>query len=101
MLLLLTLRPAFVHAQAQADSLLRRAELTGIDFYNRQDAFHSWKQQERRRVPVYNARLNGVLIDFHKHISKDDHYLATNCGICRKYLHEIKSYSKKLEQAMK
>jgi hypothetical protein len=52
-------------------------------------------------VPVYNAHLNEALIEFHEHISKDEHYLVTNCGICRKYLSEIKSYSKKLEQAMK
>ena len=52
-------------------------------------------------MPVYDAHLNGALIDFHKHLSKDEHYLVTNCGICRKYLSEIKSYSRKLEQAMK
>ena len=52
-------------------------------------------------MPVYNAHLNGALIDFHNHISKDENCLVTNCGICRKDLSEIKSYSKKLEQAMK
>jgi len=75
--------------------------MLGRDFEKRQNEFRAWKLQERRNVPVYNVHLNGALIDFHKHILKDEHYLLTNCGICRKYLSEIKSYSKKLEQAMK
>jgi hypothetical protein len=73
----------------------------GRDFEKRQNEFRAWKLEERRNVPVYNAHLSGALIDFHKHISKDEHYLVTNSGICRKYLSEIKSYSRKLEQAMK
>jgi len=41
------------------------------------------------------------VIEFHNHILKDEHYLLTNYGICRKYIGEIKSYSKKLDHAMK
>ena len=70
------------------------------EFEQRQNQYSSWKERERRNVPVYNARLNGALASFHKHIG-DDHYLFANCTICRKYLKEIKTYSKKLEQAMK
>jgi len=70
-------------------------------FKKRQSESRLWKEQERRRVAVYNVHLNGAVIDFHHHILKDEHYLVTNCGICRKDISEIKSYSKKLEQAMK
>ena len=80
---------------------LLRTQTLGRDSEKWQNGFRAWKLQERRNVPVYNARLNGALIEFHKHILKDEHYLVINCGICRKYLSEIKSYSKKLEQAMK
>jgi len=59
---------------------------TQDSFEKRQNEFRARKLQERRNVPVYNAHLNGALIDFHNHISKDEHYLVTNCGICRKYL---------------
>ena len=102
LLLLLTLRPAVLSAQLpNLHLVLLRNQLRGRDCEQRHNDFRLWKLQERRNVPVYNAHLNGALIDFHKHISKDEHYLVTNCGICRKYLNEIKSYSKKLEQAMK
>lgn len=80
---------------------LLRAQMLGRDFKKLQGDSRLWKEQERRRVPVYNVHLNGAVIDFHNHILKDEHYLVTNCGICRKYISEIKSYSKKLEQAMK
>jgi hypothetical protein len=56
---------------------------------------------ERRNVPVYNARLNSAVLAFHEHIIQDGHYLVTNCSLCRKHLSQIKSYSKKLDQAMK
>ena len=72
-----------------------------MDFEARQSEYRAWKLLERRKVPSYNAQLGGVIVEFHRHLSKDEHYLVTNCSICRKYLSEIKSYSKKLEQAMK
>ncbi|MEW5976113.1 MAG: hypothetical protein AB1898_09960 [Acidobacteriota bacterium] len=59
------------------------------------------KAKERRNVPTYNARLNGAVVSFHGHIIKDNHHLTTNCSVCRKYLREIRSYAKKIEQAMK
>ena len=102
--LLLAIPPALI-LNAQVPQHLRlellRGQLLGRDFERRQNEFRAWKLQERRRVPNYNAQLNGAVIDFHNHISKDDHYLLTNCGICRKYIGEIKSCTKKLEQAMK
>ena len=102
--LLLLVLPVVV-LNAQTPSYLRlellRAQMLGRDFEQRQNDFRLWKLQERRRVPAYNAQLHGAVIDFHNHILKDEHYLLTNCGICRKYIGEIKSYSKKLEQAMK
>jgi hypothetical protein len=104
LLLLLALHPVVVLNAQLPDHLrleLLRAQLLGRDFEQRQNDFCLWKLQERRRVPVYNAHLNGVVVDFHNHILKDEHYLTTNCGTCRKYIHEIKTYSRKLEQAMK
>ena len=71
------------------------------EFRKLQTECQTWQNLERRNVPVYNARLNGAVIAFHRHITKDDHYLITNCGSCRKYLEQIKLYSKKLVQAMK
>ena len=78
-----------------------RGDLLAMAFEARQNEYLSWRLQDRRKVPSYNAQLGGVIVEFHKHISKDEHYLVTNCLICRKYLSEIKSYSKKIEQAMK
>jgi|KBSSwiStaDraftv2_1062776.scaffolds.fasta_scaffold72480_3 hypothetical protein len=80
---------------------LFRGEVLAMDFEARQSEYRAWKLLERRKVPSYNAQLGGVIVEFHRHLSKDEHYLVTNCSICRKYLSEIKSYSKKLEQAMK
>ena len=101
--LILAVGPIVV-LNAQTPNYLRlellRVQTLGRDFEQRQNDFRWWKLQERRKVPLYNARLNGALIEFHNHISKDEHYLLTNCGICRKYLGEIKSHSKKLQQAM-
>ena len=104
LLFLFTLWPAGLRSQSccldpQFDLL--KAQLLGIEFKQRQMEYRIWQAGERRNVPVYNARLNGAVIAFHKHIVKDDHYLATNCGLCRKYLQQIRSYSKKIEQAMK
>jgi hypothetical protein len=102
--LLLALQPPVV-LNAQMPNYLRldllEAQKRGRDFEQSQNDFRLWKLQERRKVPTYNAHLNGAVIKFHNHILKDEHYLLTNCGICRKYIGEIKSYSKKLEQAMK
>ncbi|MCI0420153.1 MAG: hypothetical protein L0312_13175 [Acidobacteria bacterium] len=75
--------------------------LMGIEFQKRQREYQAWQERERRNVPTYNARLNGAVVAFHKHISKDNHYLTVNCSICRTYLQEIRSYSKKIEKAMK
>jgi hypothetical protein len=80
---------------------LLRTQLMGIEFKQRQLESRAWRERERRNVPVYNARLNGAVLAFHKHIIKDGHYLITNCSLCRKHLSQIKSYSKKLDQAMK
>ncbi|MEW5978763.1 MAG: hypothetical protein AB1898_23435 [Acidobacteriota bacterium] len=80
---------------------LLKAYWMGVEFQQRQQEYRDWQNQERRRVPIYNARLNGAVVAFHKHIVQDDHYLTTNCSICRAYLQEIKSYSKKIERAMK
>jgi len=80
--------------------LLKIQSMT-VEFYRTQMEFRASRDRERRNVPVYNARLNGAVIAFHKHITKDDHYLVTNCKLCRKYLDQIRSYSKKLDRAMK
>ena len=86
LLLLLAVRPVVV-LNAQLPNHLRlellRTQMLGRDFKKRQSEFRLWKEQERRRVPVYNVHLNGAVIDFHNHILKDEHYLVTNCGICR------------------
>ena len=103
LLLLLALRSVVVNAQ-MPNSLrleLLEAQMRRYEFDQRRNDFRLWKLQERRRVPVYNVHLNGAVIEFHNHIVKDEHYLVTNCRLCRKYIGEIKSYSKKLEQAMK
>jgi len=102
-LLLPALRPAVLDAQMPNYLRLEliQAQMLGRDFEQRQSNFRLWKLQERRKVPAYNAHLNGAVIEFHNHILKDEHYLLTNCGICRKYIGEIKSYSKKLDHAMK
>ena len=104
--LLLAAVPAQVRAQwpaccgndAQYEVL--RMKMSGVSFEEPQDRYLSIKERERHNVPLYNTRLNAALIDFHKHIA-DEHYLATNCAICRKYVKEIASYSKKLSEAMK
>ena len=80
---------------------LLQTQLMGIEFKQRQLESQAWRERERRNVPVYNARLNVAVLAFHKHIIKDGHYLITNCSLCRKHLSQIKSYSKKLDQAMK
>jgi len=102
--LLFALWPAALHSQScrlDPQFELLKVQLLGVEFKQRQMEYRVWQAGERRNVPVYNARLNGAVIAFHKHIVKDDHYLATNCGLCRKYLQQIRSYSKKIEQAMK
>ncbi|MCI0627848.1 MAG: hypothetical protein L0387_40395 [Acidobacteria bacterium] len=101
--LLIAIRPALLSQSCCPDPRFEilKTQLMATEFKQRQMEYRAWQASERRNVPVYNARLNGAVIAFHKHIVKDDHYLATNCGLCRKYLQEIKSYSKKLEQAMK
>ena len=47
---------------------IAQGPMLGRDFERRQNEFRSWKLQERRRVPTYNALLNDAVIDFHKHI---------------------------------
>ena len=73
----------------------------GMQFQRLQMDSRAWHDRERRNVPIYNARLNIAVIAFHKHITQDDHYLITNCALCRKHLRQITSYSKKLDRAMK
>src|SRR5262245_55436286 len=104
--LTLAVVPAQVRAQGlaccgnDAQFEVLRMKMSGVSFEEPQDRYRSMKERERHNVPLYNARLNAALIDFHKHIA-DDHYLATTCAICRKYVKEITSYSKKLSEAMK
>ena len=69
---------------------LLQTERVSMEFFKSQEDYRIAQMEERRRVPVYNARLNNAVADFHKHITKDSHYLVTNCAICRKYLSEIK-----------
>lgn len=95
-------RPAF------PEPLLRRSpprllkmRWMGIEFQQRQREYQAWQEQERRSVPIYYARLNAAVVGFHKHISKDNRYLTVNCSICRTYLQEIRSYSMKIEKAMR
>ena len=59
---------------------LLQTQLMGIEFKQRQLESQAWRERERRNVPVYNARLNGAVLAFHKHIIKDGHYLITNCS---------------------
>jgi hypothetical protein len=102
--LLFALWPPGLHSQTcclDPQFELLKVQWVGIEFKQRQMEYRIWQASERRNVPVYNARLNGAVLAFHKHIVKDDHYLATNCGLCRKYLQQIRSYAKKIEQAMK
>jgi hypothetical protein len=80
---------------------LLQTQQMSIEFQQRRLESRAWRDRERRNVPVYNARLNGAVLAFHKHIIHDGHYLVTNCSLCRKHLSQIKSYSKKLDQAMK
>jgi hypothetical protein len=80
---------------------LLQIQSMATEFQRLQTEFRASRDRERRNVPIYNARLNGVVIAFHKHITKDNHYLVANCGLCRKHLAQIRSYSKKLDQAMK
>ena len=80
---------------------LLQTQQIGSEFQQRRLDYRAWRDRERRNVPVYNARLNGAVLAFHKHIIQDGHYLVTNCSLCRKHLGQIKSYSKKLDQAMK
>lgn len=102
--LLIAIWPAAVHSQSCCPDPrfeLLKTQLMAIEFKQRQLEHRAWRDRERHNVPVYNARLNGAVLAFHKHITKDDHYLVTNCGLCRKHLDQIRSYSKKLDQAMK
>jgi hypothetical protein len=102
--LLLAAWPAALRSQSCCVDFrleLLEAQQTGLEFQRRQTESRAWRDRERRNVPVYNARLNGAVLAFHKHIIQDDHYLVTNCSLCRKHLSQIKSYSKKLDQAMK
>lgn len=80
---------------------LLQSQQMAAQFRQMQLEYRAWRDRDRRNVPVYNARLNGAVIAFHKHITKDDHYLTTNCSLCRKHLSQIKSYSRKLDRAMK
>lgn len=96
--MLVAIWPAGLYSQTFE---LLKAQQMGIEFQQLQLESRAWRDRERRNVPVYNARLNGAVIAFHKHITRDDHYLVTNCSLCRKHLSQIRSYSKKLDQAMK
>jgi hypothetical protein len=83
------------------DFALIQTQHMGVEFQRLQMGSQAWHDRERRNVPIYNARLNGAVIAFHKHITQDNHYLNTNCPLCRKHLREIALYSKKLDRAMK
>jgi len=102
--LLFAIRPDAVHSQSCCADFrleLLQTQQMSIEFQQRLRDSRAWRDRERRNVPVYNARLNGAVLAFHKHIIQDGHYLVTNCSLCRKHLSQIKSYSKKLDQAMK
>jgi len=96
--------PNAMHSQSCCSDFrfeLLQTQQMANEFQQRRLETRAWRDRERRNVPVYNARLNGAVLAFHKHIIQDDHYLVTNCPLCRKHLSQIKSYSKKLDQAMK
>ena len=102
--LLFVISPTAVHSQSCCSDFrleLLQSQKIGIEFQQRRLEARAWRERERRNVPVYNARLNGAVLAFHKHIIQDGHYLVTNCSLCRKHLSQIRSYSKKLDQAMK
>lgn len=80
---------------------LLRVSLMRIEMEDFQRECRAWKERERRNVPTHNARLNGAVVSFHGHITRDNHHLTNNCSLCRRYLREIKTFSKKIEQAMK
>lgn len=103
-LLVCAASPGTLHSQSCCLSPvfdLLKVQTMSLEFYRTQLEYRASRDRERRNVPLYNVRLNGAVIAFHKHISKDDHYLVKNCGICRKHLDQIRSYSKKLDRAMK
>jgi hypothetical protein len=103
--LTISLRPATLQAWSPCCNwaLLDLIHVATVrqEFDQRQNEFRLAREQERRNVPTYNLCLSDAVLGFHKHILKDEHYLVTNCGICRKYLKDIKSYSKKLDRAMR
>ena len=60
-----------------------------------------YQENERRKIPAYNCHLSQAVVAFHRHILKDDHYLLLNCSVCRGYFAEIRSYFKKIQNALK
>ena len=102
--MLLSIWPVTLHSQSCCPDFrfeLLQTQQIAVEFQQKLRESRAWRDRERRNVPVYNARLNGAVLAFHKHIIQDGHYLVTNCSLCRKHLSQIKSYSKKLDQAMK
>jgi hypothetical protein len=102
--LLFAISPTAVHSQSCCPDFrlgLLQSQHIGSEFQQRRAGVPCLARPERRNVPVYNARLNSAVLAFHEHIIQDGHYLVTNCSLCRKHLSQIKSYSKKLDQAMK
>jgi succinate dehydrogenase/fumarate reductase-like Fe-S protein len=65
---------------------LRAVYWIRVSFDHSQREFRGHQEEERRKVPVYNAHLNGAVVAFHAHSSKDNHHLIMNCALCRKYL---------------
>jgi hypothetical protein len=92
MLLNLSVLPEFLCSKAWNPNLVDpHVELLAVhwmrvSFDHSQREFRGHQEEERRKVPVYNAHLNGAVVAFHAHISKDNHHLIMNCALCRKYL---------------
>jgi hypothetical protein len=102
--LVVSIWPGALHSQSCCSYFpleVLETQQMGMQFQRLQMDSRAWHDHEHRNVPIYNARLNIAVIAFHKHITQDDHYLITNCALCRKHLRQITSYSKKLDRAMK
>ena len=73
--LLFAIWPAAIHSQSCCSDFrfeLLQTQQMAIQFQQRLLESRAWRDRERRNVPVYNARLNGFVLAFHKHIIKDD-----------------------------
>ena len=101
--LLFAIWPAALHSQSCCPDF--RLELLKPNSWESNSDSDCWSpvpgRQGTPERPGLQCPAQRRRLAFHKHIIKDDHYLVTNCALCRKYLKQIKSYSKKIDQAMK